>query len=59
MTSSSCRHGCFTEEIPEELEYILAKEQMARCDFKLQIAECFSTQAAKPEARKQGIQIKC
>ena len=36
---------------------VLAKEQMARCDFKLQIAECLSIQAAKPEARKQGIQI--
>ena len=21
-TSSSCRHGCFTEDIPEELEYL-------------------------------------
>ena len=40
-TSASCRHGCFTltEEIPEELDGVSAKEQMAPYDFKLQIAE--------------------
>ena len=32
-------HGCFTEEIPEELDLVSAKEQIATCDFKLQIDE--------------------
>ena len=41
-TSSSCRHGCFTEEIPEELEYL--PKRRCRYAYKQQ----------KPEARKQG-----
>ena len=42
-TSSSCMHDCFTEEIPEELDRVSAKEQMTPYDFKLQIAEYIVT----------------
>ena len=48
-TSSSCRHGCFTEENPRGTG-VPAKEKMSLCDFKLHIAECLSIQTANPEA---------